>query len=200
MSEFKFTNAAKYFIGEEHQIDAFEYLQENTSPQVFSEFERRYKNKKRVPESGIELIKNYEKCKLEAYPDPKTKGKPYTIGWGSTRKKDGTPFRLGEKITQQEADDLFDYQIKTEFIPRLERIPYWNEMNENQQGAILSFSYNLGANFYGSFGFNTITKVLKEKKWNDVPKAFELYIDPGTDVEEGLLRRRKEEGALWRKK
>jgi lysozyme len=36
-------------------------------------------------------------------------------------------------------------------------------MNENQQGALLSFAYNLGARFYGSSGFNTITRVLRIK-------------------------------------
>ena len=92
------------------------------------------------------------------------------------------------------------YDIWNRFLPALKKIPYWNEMNENQQGALLSFSYNLGANFYGSSGFNTISKVLKEKKWSDVPKVLELYRNPETNVEKGLLRRRIAEGALWSKK
>ena len=71
-------------------------------------------------------------------------------------------------------------------------------MNSEMQGALLSFAYNLGANFYGSSGFNTITRVLKEKKWDEVPKALELYRNPGSTVEVGLLRRRKAEGALWK--
>jgi len=121
------------------------------------------------------------------------------VGWGSTRKKDGTPFKLGEKITQQEADELFDYQIENEFLSQLRKIPFWNEMNENQQGALLSFAYNLGADFYGSPDFNTITRVLKNKEWGKVPEALKLYRNPGTDVEEGLLRRRIAEGNLWKK-
>ena len=90
--------------------------------------------------------------------------------------------------------------LRIDFCPHLKRYPYWNEMNENQQGTLLSFSYNLGANFYGSSDFNTITRVLREKKWNEVPKALELYRNPGTNVEKGLLRRRIAEGALWSKK
>jgi lysozyme len=134
---------------------------------------------------------------LVAYPDPKTKGKPYTIGWGSTRKRDGSPFKLGEKITQKEADDLFDYQIQNEFLSELKKIPYWSEMNDNQQGALLSFAYNLGAGFYGGSGFTTITRNLREKNWSAIPKTLEMYRDPGTNVEAGLLRRRRREGALW---
>jgi GH24 family phage-related lysozyme (muramidase) len=70
-------------------------------------------------------------------------------------------------------------------------------MNENQQGALLSFAYNLGVDFYGNPNFNTITKVLRNKEWSKVPGALELYRNPGTKVEAGLLRRRKAEGALW---
>ena len=136
---------------------------------------------------------------MEAYPDPDTKGKPYTVGWGSTRKRDGTPFKLGEKITKKEADELFDWQIRNEFLPSIQKIPYWSEMNDYQRGALLSFAYNLGANFYNNSGYETITRVLKNKEWNKVPAALELYRNPGSDVELGLLRRRKAEGKLWNK-
>ncbi len=104
---------------------------------------------------------------------------------------------MGRKITQQYADQLLMHDIKMRFIPSLQKIPYWNEMNENQQGALLSFAYNLGAGFYGSTGFNTLTRVLREKKWSEVPKALELYRNPGSNVEAGLLRRRRAEGSLW---
>ena len=145
------------------------------------------------------MIKEFESCELEAYPDPKTGNLPITIGWGSTRDFDGKPFKLGRKITQQYAEDLFQYQIQNEFLPPLTKIPYWGEMNENQQGAILSFVYNLGADFYGNSNFNTITRVLKNKEWSKVPDALYLYRNPGTDVEPGLKRRRIAEGNLWKK-
>jgi len=134
---------------------------------------------------------------LVAYPDPKTKGKPYTVGWGSTRKKDGSPFKLGERITQEEANDLFDYQIQNEFLPQLRKIPYWGEMNDNQRGALLSFAYNLGAGFYGGVGFNTISRNLREKDWKAIPETLKMYRNPGSNVEAGLLRRRIAEGKLW---
>jgi GH24 family phage-related lysozyme (muramidase) len=151
-----------------------------------------------VPASGVSLIKEFEHCELVAYPDPKTKGKPYTVGWGSTRKKDGSPFKLGERITQKEADELFDYQIQNEFLPQLKKIPYWEEMNDNQRGALLCFAYNLGGDFYGHPDFNTITRVLKNKEWSKVPDALYLYRNPGSDVEAGLARRRKAEGNMWK--
>jgi lysozyme len=150
-----------------------------------------------VPLVGVNLIKQFEGCHLNAYPDPLTKGPPITIGWGSTKDFDGKLFQIGRVITQKYADTLLEFDIKNRFLPALQRIPYWNEMNENQKGALLSFAYNLGAGFYGSSNFNTITRVLREKKWSEVPKVLELYRNPGTKVEAGLLRRRIAEGKLW---
>ena len=71
-------------------------------------------------------------------------------------------------------------------------------MNENQQGALLSFAYNLGARFYGSAGFNTITRVLRNKEWSNVPDTLKMYRNPGSHVEAGLARRRKAEGEMWK--
>ena len=146
---------------------------------------------------GVELIKEFEGCHLTAYPDPLTGGLPITIGWGSTRDFDGKPFARGRKITQEYADRLLLFDIETRFLPALQKIPHWSEMNENQQGALLSFAYNLGANFYGSSGFNTITRVLNNKEWDKVPDSLYLYRNPGSVVEAGLLRRRIAEGKLW---
>ena len=199
----KFLDAVKYNQDLMHQIDAWEYLQKNVSEEVLEEFARRYRNQKveptldGLPEPGIELIKEFEGCHLKAYYDPLTGGLPITIGWGSTRRKDGTRFMIGNTITQEEADNLLYFQLRREFIPALQKIPYWGEMNDEMRGAILSFSYNLGANFYGSSGFNTISKNLREKDWKVIPKTLELYINPGSSVEAGLRRRRIAESKLW---
>ena len=202
----KFIDAVKNHKDLPHQIDAWNFLQATIHKEILDEFARIYRNEKieptleGLPEPGVYLIKEFEGCHLSAYYDPLTGGLPITIGWGSTRRKDGSRFMIGNKISQAEADDLLYYQLRREFLPSLQKIPYWREMNENQQGAILSFAYNLGADFYGSPNFNTITKALKEKRWGDVPAALELYRNPGSKVEKGLLRRRKAEGALWGRK
>jgi GH24 family phage-related lysozyme (muramidase) len=70
-------------------------------------------------------------------------------------------------------------------------------MNDNQRGTLLCFAYNLGADFYGSSDFNTITRTLKNKEWSKVPDALYFYRNPGSNVEAGLARRRKAEGKLW---
>lgn len=104
---------------------------------------------------------------------------------------------LGQYITQQQADEYLLYDIQNLFLPALQNIPYWQDMNDNQRGALLCFAYNLGADFYGSSDFYTITNVLKNKKWDKVPSVLYLYRNPGSNVEAGLARRRTEEGKLW---
>jgi len=199
----KFIDAVKNHKDLEHQNRAWEFLQASVHKEILDEFARIYRNQKveptldGLPEPGIKLIKEFEGCKLKAYYDPLTNSLPITIGWGSTRRKDGTRFMIGNKITQEEADDLLYYQLRREFIPSLQKIPYWSEMNDRKRAALLSFAYNLGADFYGNPDFNTITRVLKNKEWDKVPKTLEMYRNPGSNVEAGLLRRRKAEGKLW---
>jgi lysozyme len=199
----KFIDAAVNHKGLPHQNDAWNFLQASVHKEILDEFARRFRNQKveptleGLPIPGVELIKEFEGCHLKAYYDPLTGGLPITIGWGSTRRKDGSRFMIGNRITQDEADDLLYFQLRREFLPSLQKIPHWNEMNENQKGALLSFAYNLGAGFYGSSNFNTITRVLKEKNWDEVPNALYLYRNPGSNVEAGLARRRKAEGKLW---
>jgi lysozyme len=202
----KFVDAVKNHKGLDHQNRAWEFLQASVHKEILDEFARLYRNQKiestldGLPEPGIRLIKEFEGFSEKAYYDPHTGGLPITIGWGSTRRKDGTRFMIGNHISQEEAEDLLYFQLRREFLPTLQKIPYWGEMNANQQGAILSFAYNLGADFYGSSNFNTITRVLKNKEWSKVPETLKLYRNPGSSVEKGLLRRRTAEGSLWSSK
>jgi len=171
----------------------------NTSPSPKVEASHDDDEKFDLPMMGIKLVKEFEGCRLNAYPDPLSGNLPITIGWGSTRNKNGQPFKMGDTITQQEADELLIEEARKHFLPALRKIPYWSEMSDGQRGALLSFAYNLGAGFYGGSNFNTITKRLKNKEWDLVPEALYLYRNPGTPVEAGLARRRKAEGEAWKK-
>jgi len=200
----KLIDAIKFNKNTPEQLIAWEYLQQNVAPDVLAEFAKLYRIKSlskkvenSIPNKGVELIKEFEGCHLQAYLDPLSGNLPITIGWGSTRDLNGKPFKLGQKISQKVADDLLINQIKNEFLPTLSKIPYWSEMTDGKRGALLSFAYNLGAGFYGSGDFNTITKRLKNKEWDLVPDALYLYRNPGSNVEAGLARRRKAEGKLW---
>jgi GH24 family phage-related lysozyme (muramidase) len=200
----KFTDAVKFHKDLPHQNRAWEFLQASVHKEILDEFARLYRNETQVinsssiPKQALDIIKEFEGFSSKAYYDPHTGALPITIAYGSTRKMNGTPFYIGETITKEEGEKLLIYQLNKEFLPPLQKIPYWNEMNDEMKSALLDFAYNLGANFCGASGFNTITKNLKEKDWKAIPKTLELYRNPGSNVEAGLLRRRRREGLLWR--
>ena len=148
-------------------------------------------------ELATALIKEFEGLELRAYPDPGTGGVPWTIGWGMTRWPDGRPVRPGETISRVDADAALAATIRGYRKVQATRIPTWSKMSAPQRAALISFSYNLGANWFGSEGFGTLTRVVGAGEWQQVPAVLELYRNPGTNVEAGLLRRRRAEGKMF---
>lgn len=147
--------------------------------------------------AALKLIKQFEGCHLEAYPDPATGAEPWTIGFGTTRYQDGRPVLRGDKINAIEADTLLRTDVDRIVAKLRQTIPYWGEMADHQQCALVSFAYNLGSGFYGAVGFETISSRLRDREWAKVPDAMLLYRNPGSNVEAGLKRRRIAEGDLW---
>jgi len=143
------------------------------------------------------IIQKFEGCRLEAYPDPGTGGDPWTIGWGSTTYFDGNSVKQGDKISQGLADDLLAGTIERIGQALAKRIPGWADLNANQQAALVSFSYNVGPNWFEAEGFRTISRAIRGWRLQDVPAALMLYVNPGSAVEAGLRRRRHEEAVLF---
>lgn len=137
------------------------------------------------------------------------RGQPYkcpagvwTIGYGTTYYPDGTLVNPRDAaISKQRAMELLQNHINNAIVPILSsKIPTWGVMTANQKAAIISFAYNLGSHFYGNPGLSTITKALSKKEnFSQVPGALMLYVNPGTNFEAGLRRRRAAEGELWKK-
>jgi len=144
--------------------------------------------------AGIELLKQFEGCHTESYKCP---AGVWTIGWGNVRHLDGAPVKGGETITQAVADELLAATLEFKVLPALAKIPHWAAMTVEQQGALISFAWNLGWNFYGTAGFETISRRLKEREWDKVPAALFLYRNPGSSFEAGLRQRREAERKLW---
>ena len=143
------------------------------------------------------LIREYEGFESSAYPDPATGDKPWTLGWGFTSLNDAL-IKKGDSISREDADALLDNWIETKVVPALARsIPGWKSLPVARQNALVSFAWNVGWGFYGAAGFETISKCLRESNYDGVPAAMLLYINPGSNVEAGLRRRREAEGKLW---
>ena len=148
----------------------------------------------KIPQQAVDTIVGFEKCHLKGYPCPS--GVP-TIGYGNTHYSTGKPVKVGDIITKEQAKKEFSYHLGKKVLPKVEKIEGWNDMNDNQRSALISFAYNTGENFYGHKNYQTITKALKEKRWNDVPAAMKLYNKGGGKVLPGLVRRRDVESTLW---
>jgi GH24 family phage-related lysozyme (muramidase) len=197
-------NLFRYYRGLPHQTAAINELERVISerlPDVFTRDNDWYVTWTSDPPPkdyavAKELISQFEGCHLNAYLCPA--GVP-TIGWGSTRYPDGSSVRLGQSITQQRADEFLTLEIERIAKVLEESVPYWDDMNINQKSALISFGYNLGAYFYNSSGFATISRVLTSKAWDEVPNAMYLYRNPGSHFEAGLARRRIAEGDLFMK-
>lgn len=146
---------------------------------------------------GLNLIKHFEGFRAQAYADPLHGWNLPTIGYGTTRYADGRKVSQGDVITEAQAlAELNDY-VTRQIHPALSQIPHFSEMNSAMIGALESFAYNLGAHFYGGANFQTITRVLRDKDWQNMRKALMLYVNPGSSVEVGLRRRRAAEADLW---
>jgi GH24 family phage-related lysozyme (muramidase) len=153
-----------------------------------------------IPPQAVKIIQEFEGCELSAYPDPKSGNEPWTIGWGTTVYPNGRKVRRGDRITQAQADEYFNTNLKNNFWIIIEKeVPHWGEMHDDMRAALCSFAYNLGARFYGNeTDFHTITACLKEKRWHDVPNALLLYVNPADpNVTGGLKRRRRRECDFW---
>jgi GH24 family phage-related lysozyme (muramidase) len=153
----------------------------------------------KVPDQAVQIVSDFEGFEDHVYDDGVGVA---TIGYGTTRYPDGRPVRFGDpNITKATAKIYLSHDLETTVNQLNSSIPHWNEMDDNQRSALISFAYNLGDHFYGSDKFTTITSALGEKRWDDVPKAMELYSNPNDPkVHRGLLRRRKDEGELWQGK
>jgi lysozyme len=155
---------------------------------VFHKAEQERMMNLQVGKEGLELIKSFEGCRLEAYPDPGTGGAPWTIGWGTTAGV--TP---GMRITQQEADDLLaeDVGKAAGVVTRLVKVP----LNQNQFDALTSFVYNCGA---GNFQQSTLLRLLNEGAGEAAADEFPKWVHGGNGATlPGLVRRRAAERSLF---
>jgi len=137
---------------------------------------------------GLALVKEFEGCRLTAYPDPGTGGDPWTIGWGHT----GSDVYPGLTITQARADELFekDMQKFIDGVKRLVVVP----MTNGQFGALVSFAYNCGL---GALGSSSLLKYFNQKQIQAAADEFPKWNKAAGKVMPGLTRRRKAERELF---
>lgn len=152
---------------------------------------------------GIALMHSFEECRLRAYPDPKTGGKPYTIGWGNTQYADGRPVGPNDVISQARADEEFAFDLITfeAMIDQAVKVP----LTQNQFDALVSIVYNVGPGNKAKSGIlrlksgqpSTLLRLLNAGDYKGAADQFDVWISKGSAVEKGLRRRRAAEKALF---
>ena len=198
-----FSNFFEYWKGQPQQTEAVALLYEAMPASLLEEdasWIQKYretppKPENDIPQAAIDLIKEFEGFRSAPYNDGV--GVP-TIGYGATFYENGAKVQYSDQpITEARGEEILAYHLIYFWTMQELSIPFWAEMSDGQRGCLLSFSFNVGANFYGNGGFNTITGALRDKRWYDVPAALRLYVNPGTSTEAGLRRRREAEIELW---
>lgn len=135
-------------------------------------------------QKGLELLKSFERCELEAYQDVRG---VWTIGWGCT-----TNVTPGLVITQENADLRLVMGLKeTETrVANLVKVP----LNENQRAALECLVYNIGS---GNFSNSTLLKYLNSGCYQEAADEFLVWDKSGGKAFDGLLRRRNAERDLF---
>ena len=138
----------------------------------------------KTSQKGIDLIKKFEGCRLEAYRCP---AGIWTIGYGHTK-----GVKDGQKITQEQAEELLrdDLRVYEQAVESCVKVP----INQNQFDALVSFCYNCGAE---ALRTATLLRLLNESKYSDAGEQFLRWNKAGGKVLVGLTRRREEERGMF---
>lgn len=147
----------------------------------------------KMGKNGLELVKSFEGCYLNAYLCP---AGVWTIGYGHTGKVDGKNIGRGMKITKKKAIKLLKNDMK-EFENVVEKLVKV-KLNQNQFDALVSFAFNCGA---GSLQSSTLLKKLNAGDYNGASNEFikwnKVTIDGRKVALDGLTKRRKAEKKLF---
>ena len=137
-----------------------------------------------ISEQGLDLIKQFEGCRLVAYMDSVG---VWTIGYGST--VDVAP---GMQITKVQADERLKRDVKDaeDCINSLVNVA----LQQCQFDALVSWVFNLGC---GNLKKSTLLKMLNEGRFDDASFEMKKWDRAGGKVVEGLTRRRVAEARLF---
>lgn len=141
--------------------------------------------------AALDLIKEAEGWVNHWYLDP---AGVYTVCYGHTDRA-GAPFHSATKdrsFSQAEGeailqDDLLGAEAS---VLSLVKVP----LNENQYGALVSFTYNLGA---GNLSSSTLLKKLNAGNYHGAAAEFAKWTLAGGKSLPGLVRRRAAEASLF---
>lgn len=141
-------------------------------------------NKMHISQEGIDLVKKFEGCKLEAY---QCAAGVWTIGYGSTHGVQKGDTWSQEKAEMMLIDELEEYG---KYVEELVTLP----LNQCQFDALTSWTFNLGPSNLQS---STMLQVLNQGDYEGVPYQIKRWNKVNGQVNDGLIRRREAEALLF---
>ncbi|MGE8143034.1 lysozyme [Novosphingobium sp. NPDC080210] len=148
--------------------------------------------------AGVALIKQFEGChkpigqgRFQAYPDPGTGGKPWTIGWGSTTDAEGKPIVPGTVWTQAQCDAQLVRDL-ARFEREVAQAVAGAPTTQNQFDAMVSFHYNTGA-----IARSTLLRKHRAGDYAGAQAEYGRWNKAAGKVLAGLTRRRAAEAELY---
>lgn len=162
--------------------------------EAFSQFKDA--TKLRVSAEGKEHIKNHEGIKLTAY---KLGDGKITIGYGHAEPTHKSKYRVGQKISKEEADKLFQKDLKKTADGVRRIFSEWKEkgidrkITQDQFDALVSMAFNMGIS-----GLRQ-TDLIQQIKAGNLEKAGELIKTTkiNDDTFPGLRDRREKEAEMF---
>ena len=97
---------------------------------------------------------------------------PPTYAFGSTRKPDGSPVQLGDKINRSDAKFLLLVQMNEEYLEPLQKCAGDLELSKGEEAALLDLAWNIGADKVCK---STMVKKFRAKDYDGGCKAIYLF-------------------------
>lgn len=135
---------------------------------------------------GMELTKNWEKCRLTPYRDS---GGVLTNGYGNTHHVDANV-----TITQQQADDDLLRNVQDAVDAVNDHVSV--TLTQNQFDALVDFTFNCGVT---AFKNSTLLKLLNAGDLDGACAQLDRWVKDNGKYVQGLQNRRDAEQALWNK-
>ena len=138
----------------------------------------------KISQYGIDLIKHFEGCELEAY---QCAAGVWTIGYGHTK-----GVQPGDEWSEDHANHMLEVELEEyeNYVSTAVTVP----LSQNQFDALVSWVYNLGN---GNLTSSTMLKVLNSGDYDGVPAQIKRWNKAGGKVLEGLTRRRQAEADMF---
>tara|TARA_R100001594_G_scaffold142700_1_gene189854 strand:+ start:1952 stop:2422 length:471 start_codon:yes stop_codon:yes gene_type:complete len=144
----------------------------------------------RAIEKALPIVKYFEGCHLTPYLCP---ARVPTIGFGATVYPDGSRVTMEDSgISRERAENILGFDLQKFALGVLRLIKV--DLNPNEHGALISFSYNLGL---GNLQNSTLRSKLNRNERMAASNEFPKWRRASGKILKGLVLRRASERKLF---